>query len=209
VVLGSYQISGYAANTWVTLKLRANGNSLSVDVDRTTRITATDSSFTSGQAGVWSYAPGSARAHSFDDFTIVQLGAGMGSKVLAKPYVAKPAQRQAAQGGGPITTRSYMFFNGARVAMRQCAGTCWGSNLGVVTWLHSDMLGSATLATKADGRPVPGSDPSTSLRSATRRSVLCVLVAAGCRMTAGLPLRRRGFNSNRADISGLLDFSSH
>jgi hypothetical protein len=50
----------------VTLRLRASGSSLSVDVDGVTRITASDGTFTSWQAGVWSYQPGSARAHSFD-----------------------------------------------------------------------------------------------------------------------------------------------
>jgi RHS repeat-associated protein len=186
-VLGSYQISGYAANTWVTLMLRASGSSLSVDVDGVTRITASDGTFTSGQAGVWSYQPGSARAHSFDDFAIVQLSGSLGSgKVLAKP---------AAQGGGPSTTRSYYFFNGARVAMRQCAGTCSGSNVGVVTWLHGDPLGSAMLATNASGQPLPGSE--------TRYSPFGAVRAGG----GGLPNDRR-FNGNRADISGLLDFSA-
>lgn len=39
-VLGSYQIPGYAANSWVTLRLRASGSSLSVDVNGVTQISA-------------------------------------------------------------------------------------------------------------------------------------------------------------------------
>jgi len=76
-----------------------------------THITATDGTFTSGQAGVWSYQPSSARAHSFDDFNIVQLGASLGGgKALAKP---------AQQTAPPPEVTSYYYFGGKRIAMRK------------------------------------------------------------------------------------------
>jgi len=152
-VLGTYQIPGYAANTWVTLRLRASGSSLSVDVNGVTQITASDGTFTSGQAGVWSYQPSSARAHSFDDFTIVQLGAGLGgAKVWAKPATRPLAACTGVPSNGLV--RSYYFFNGQRAAMREIrSGNCASGN-GAVTWLHSDQLGSSSLATSASGATV-------------------------------------------------------
>ena len=50
--LGStYTISGFQSGQWVTLGLRLNGNSLSVEIDGVTCITATDSTFTTGEVG--------------------------------------------------------------------------------------------------------------------------------------------------------------
>jgi PKD repeat protein len=71
--LGSYQIAGYQAGQWVTLTLRADGSSLSVQIDGVTRITATNSAFSSGDVGLWSYAPTSVSAHRFDDFSVQAL----------------------------------------------------------------------------------------------------------------------------------------
>jgi hypothetical protein len=51
----TYTISGLQAGQWVTLGLRLNGSSLSVEIDGVRRITATDSTFTTGEAGLWSY----------------------------------------------------------------------------------------------------------------------------------------------------------
>ena len=68
--LGSYQIVGYTTGQWITLTLRANGSSLSVDVNGMTRITATDGTFTSGATGLWSYRPTSMNQHGFDNFVI-------------------------------------------------------------------------------------------------------------------------------------------
>ena len=56
--LGStYTISGLQAGQWVKFGLRLNGSSLSVEIDGVTRITATDSTFTTGEVGLWSYQP--------------------------------------------------------------------------------------------------------------------------------------------------------
>ncbi len=87
--LGSYQIAGYSNGTWYTLTLRANGSSLSVDVNGVTRITASDSAFTSGEAGVWSYASTAVSQHRFDDFVITVLGGGgaMGGRLYAPKSV--------------------------------------------------------------------------------------------------------------------------
>jgi hypothetical protein len=74
--LGSYQIAGYSNGTWYTLTLRADGTALSVQVNGVTRITASDSAFSSGEAGVWSYASTAASQHRFDDFVITVLGGG-------------------------------------------------------------------------------------------------------------------------------------
>jgi hypothetical protein len=85
-LLGSSTISGFSLGTWYTLGLRANGNQISVEVNGSTVIgPVTDSAFTSGNAGVWSYAPGSAGSHRFDNpstslrtgFSITTLGGGV------------------------------------------------------------------------------------------------------------------------------------
>jgi hypothetical protein len=71
----------------VTLALRANGTTISVEIDGVTRISVTDSSFSSGDVGLWSYDPSSANQHVFDDFLIQNLGQGSlsGGKVVAPP----------------------------------------------------------------------------------------------------------------------------
>jgi len=75
-LLGSYQIAGYSNGTWYTLTLRANGSNLSVEVNGVTRISETDSAFTTGEAGLWSYASTAVSQHRFDDFVITVLGGG-------------------------------------------------------------------------------------------------------------------------------------
>jgi hypothetical protein len=55
-LLGSSTLGGFSLGTWYTLALRANGSSISVEVNGSTVIgPVTDSAFTSGDAGVWSY----------------------------------------------------------------------------------------------------------------------------------------------------------
>ena len=104
--LGStYTISGLQAGQWVTLGLRLNGSSLSVEIDGVTRITATDSTFSTGEVGLWSYQPTAANQHLFDDFLVQNLGQGYisGSKVRAveNRLVKIPtAEMRLAQGAG-------------------------------------------------------------------------------------------------------------
>jgi len=104
--------------------------------------------------------------------------------VLAKPNVAKPAQQTAP----PPEVTSYYYFGGRRVAMRK------GS---VVTWLHSDHLGSASLATDLNGNPVAGSE--------TRYKPFGEIRFG----SSGLPTDRRftGYARERAGYVGSLDFA--
>jgi hypothetical protein len=46
----------------------------------------TDSAFTSGNAGLWSYQPAGAGSHRFDNFSVTVLGGGQppAGKVLAR-----------------------------------------------------------------------------------------------------------------------------
>jgi hypothetical protein len=67
-LLGSSTISGFSLGTWYTLALRANGSSISVEVNGSTVIgPVTNTAFTSGDAGVWSYQPSSAGSHRSDN----------------------------------------------------------------------------------------------------------------------------------------------
>ena len=54
---------------------------------------------------------------------------------------------------GEVTT--YVYFGGARVAMRKYIGSPTNTS---VTWLHSDVLGSASIATNASGGVVANSE---------------------------------------------------
>lgn len=64
-----------------------------------------------------------------DNVTLsTSVGTMGGSKFIAKPAVNALQQ----QSDGPISTRNYYFFNDARIAMRQCSGTCSAANLGTV-----------------------------------------------------------------------------
>jgi len=66
--LGSYQISAYQSSQPVAVTLRANGTTISVDVGGVTRISVTNSAFSSGNVGLWSYSPSAANQHIFDNF---------------------------------------------------------------------------------------------------------------------------------------------
>jgi hypothetical protein len=75
-LLGSYTIPNFQSGQWVTVTLRAQGSTLSVDVNGVTRITANDNTFTSGEMGVWAYLPSGAEQQRFDNFSIQVLGSG-------------------------------------------------------------------------------------------------------------------------------------
>ena len=71
--LGSYQITGYQYSQPTTISLRASGTLISVTVNGTTRISVSNSAFSSGVAGLWSYAPSAANQHIFDNFILNDL----------------------------------------------------------------------------------------------------------------------------------------
>ncbi|MDW8326812.1 MAG: hypothetical protein RMK99_09620 [Anaerolineales bacterium] len=145
-VLGTYTIPGYTAGAWYTLTLRANGSTLSVDVNGVTRLSATDGAFTSGAVGVWSYNSVSAGEHRFDNFSVTVLGGGGHPKArgLARPVAqaapsAPPANHtlrwhsaNAAQGR---LWRLYYHANGRPIALRVLPP---GHNTGTLYFLHSD-----------------------------------------------------------------------
>ncbi len=170
-LLGSYQIAGYSNGTWYTLTLRANGSSLSVEVNGVTRITATDSAFSSGEAGLWSYQSTAVSQHRFDDFVITVLGGGgapggrlyapeQGTGLFARlsglirevanrmrnvPLAAPMKARLSAPPVGQ-TWKTYYFAGGQLIAMRVLTST--GDAL---YYLHSDHLGSTSLTTDSSG----------------------------------------------------------
>jgi RHS repeat-associated protein len=161
-VLGSYTIPGYTAGTWYTLTLRAQGANLSVDVNGVTRISATDTTFTSGEVGVWSWNASSAGQHRFDDFVIEPLGGGStGGLILARadtsPRVvgdaARPSARVRPLLAGPMGNevwKVYYYAGAQMIAMRVLTGTT-GNTL---YYLHSDHLGSTSLTTDINGAVV-------------------------------------------------------
>lgn len=81
-ILGTYSIPAYVPGQAVVLALRGAGSTLNVDVNGTTRITATDSQFTTGQVGLWSYAPSAVDQHRFDDFVVQDLSAPTATPVV-------------------------------------------------------------------------------------------------------------------------------
>ena len=150
----TYTISGFRVRAdAVTLGLRLNGSSLSVEVDGVTRITATDSTFSTGEVGLWSYQPTAANQHLFDDFLVQNLGQGYipGSKVRAAENAPgegsargngelRKAQLLQAPPAGHAWT-SYYFAGSARIAMRvQVNGTA-----DQVYYLLTDHLGSTAI----------------------------------------------------------------
>ena len=147
--LGTYTISGLQVGQWVTLGLRLNGSSLSVEIDGVTRISATDSSFSSGEVGLWSYQPTAANQHIFDDFLVQNLGQGYlpGGhvkaslvKVFHRGNEFRKAQVMQAPPAGHAW-RSYYFAGSARIAMRvQVNGST-----DQVYYLLTDHLGSTAI----------------------------------------------------------------
>jgi hypothetical protein len=71
--LGSYQIPSYQATQPTTLGLYASGSTLRVDVNGMARINATNTAFTSGSVGLWSYNATAVNQHILDDFVLVDL----------------------------------------------------------------------------------------------------------------------------------------
>jgi hypothetical protein len=133
--LGStYTISGFQANQVVTLGIRANSTTISVEVDGVTRISVTDGSFSSGEVGLWSYDPSSANQHVFDDFLVQNLGQGSipgGKVVAAQKALAQPRTKTAPHAevmpksaftltrqAGQVW-KSYYYAGAARIAMRE------------------------------------------------------------------------------------------
>jgi RHS repeat-associated protein len=144
-LLGSYTISGFSLNTWYTLGLRANGSSISVEVNGSTVIgPVTNTAFTSGNTGVWSYAPNGAGRHRFDNFSVTMLGGGFtgASKVLALRVYTKVERRILAAVTPPstgLTYRVYYYAGGRPIAMRVLPPN---DGVGTVHYLLSDHLGS-------------------------------------------------------------------
>jgi RHS repeat-associated protein len=101
----------------------------------------------------------SAQANGLKDDIIVSnssiLAVPGNAKVLAKPALRAPQQQGTFCTGkgyrAGCTITSYYYFNGQRVAMRVQSDA---NPTGAVTWLHSDMLGSASLLTNANGSVV-------------------------------------------------------
>jgi RHS repeat-associated protein len=156
--LGSYTISGFSVGTWYTLTLRANGSTISVDVNGVTRITATDASFSSGDVGVWSYDAGSAGRHRFDNFSLELLGGGQASKAGRADQASSAARlngrlsmgtrRALALETPPAnqTWKVYYYAGAQLVAMRVMTSTA-----STLYFLHSDHLGSTSLTTDVNG----------------------------------------------------------
>ena len=157
--LGStYTISGFQSGQTVTLGLRLSGSSLSVEIDGVTRISATDSTFSTGVVGLWSYQPTSANQHIFDDFLVQNLGQGYIPRSMVRAVenaLVKIAHRgnelrkaqilQTPPAGHAWT--SYYFAGSARIAMRvQVSGS--GDQ---VYYLRADHLGSTTVSYRSDG----------------------------------------------------------
>jgi RHS repeat-associated protein len=97
---------------------------------------------------------------SMDDFVVSNSPIGSapshgGSKVIAKPALRPPQQQGTFCTGkgykAGCTITSYYYFSGQRVAMRVQSDA---NPTGAVTWLHSDVLGSASLLTNANGSVV-------------------------------------------------------
>jgi RHS repeat-associated protein len=102
----------------------------------------TDSTFTSGEASLWSYQPSSAGTHRFDNFSITVLGGGQppAGKVLARRVLPQSAPTPAPN----QVYRLYYYAGARRVAVRVWTGATGANDL---YFLHSDHLGSTTVTT--------------------------------------------------------------
>jgi RHS repeat-associated protein len=132
--------------SWCTLALRANGSAISVEVNGSTVIgPVTNTAFTSGDAGVWSYAPTSSGSHRFDNFSVTVLGGGHYTKIKGLAMV--DARRILALPSAPpanTTYRLYYYAAGRPIAMRVLPPN---DNTGTLYYLHSDHLGSTSVTT--------------------------------------------------------------
>ena len=89
-ILGSYQIPSYQATQPTTLALYASGSTLRVDVNGTARINATNTAFTNGSAGLWSYNSSAANQHIVDNFTLLDLSLPVPSPTATFTPTATP-----------------------------------------------------------------------------------------------------------------------
>jgi RHS repeat-associated protein len=103
--LAYYEIPGYQSGQWLALTLRAEGSQLGVLVDGSPVITETNSAFTQGDVGVWSYNPASAGAHRFDDIMI----SGLVTTTTTIDYAYDPLYRltNATYSHGAVFTYTY------------------------------------------------------------------------------------------------------
>jgi RHS repeat-associated protein len=192
------------------LALRANGSSISVEVNGNTVIgPVTDTAFTSGDAGVWSYTPGSAGSHRFDNFSVTVLGGGSSTgseqgvyrkvKVLAM-VEARPLAVVSTP--PPNTTwRVYYYAAGRPIAMREMPA---GNNTGTLYYLHSDHLGSTSVTTC--GLTVDGSCGSVGNGGVVARQWYYPYGAV--RGSSGTLPTDITFTGQRSDATGLYFFQS-
>ncbi|MGQ0600518.1 MAG: hypothetical protein ACT4QE_02335 [Anaerolineales bacterium] len=111
-LLGTSTISGFSLGTWYTLALRANGNQISAEVNGSTVIgPVTNTAFSSGNAGVWSYAPSSTGSHRFDNFSVTVLSGGHYTKVKGLAMVE--ARRAAVVTAPPANTTYRLYYYAA------------------------------------------------------------------------------------------------
>lgn len=168
--LGSYQISNYQASTYTTLLISADGNALRVDIDGVTRISTTDTTFSSGSVGLWSYEATAANQHVFDDFNLVDLsqsnvpsqsismlwanlrgwfGGAKEANLVSLSVSLREPEVQLNQISAPPAGQewhSYYYAGTQRVAMR--IRTSVETR---VYYLHADHLGSTSLTTNESG----------------------------------------------------------
>jgi RHS repeat-associated protein len=104
--LGSYAIPGYTAGQWITLTLQAVTDNLSVQVNGTAAITATDSLFLIGDVGLWSYEPASAGQHGFENFSVVPQG-GVSAATINYTYDPLYRLTNANYSTGTVFTYTY------------------------------------------------------------------------------------------------------
>jgi len=193
-LLGQGSIS-FSLGTWYTLGLRANGSSISVEVNGNTVIgPVTNTAFTSGNTGVWSYAPNGAGRHRFDNFSVTMLGGGFtgASKVLALRVYTKVERRILAAVTPPstgLTYRVYYYAGGRPIAMRVLPPN---DGVGTVHYLLSDHLGSMSASV----------DPNLNV---TRQYFYPY---GGVRSGSGTLPTAKGFTGQYSDATGLMYFNA-
>jgi RHS repeat-associated protein len=157
-----------------------------------------NTAFTSGNAGVWSYAPTSAGSHRFDNFSVTVLGGGsstsseQGVYRKVKVLAMTDARRRAAVIAPPANTtyRMYYYAGGRPIAMRVMPP---GDATGTVHYLLSDHLGSMS-ASLVD------------TSSVTRQYFYAF---GGVRASTGTLPTAKGFTGQYADSStGLMFFNA-
>jgi RHS repeat-associated protein len=154
----------------------------------------TNTAFTSGNAGVWSYAPTSAGSHRFDNFSVTMLGGGFtgASKVLALRVYTKVERRILAAVTPPstgLTYRVYYYAGGRPIAMRVLPPN---DATGTVHYLLSDHLGSMSASV----------DPNLNV---TRQYFYPY---GGVRSGSGTLPTAKGFTGQYSDATGLMYFNA-